>query len=78
MEDYLIHWIEFGAIVVTTGAVVICCYFSVLEYRWVYKKRRMEANLDSLRRDPQMHICTDEEQIVLDTKIGQFRRVIFS
>ena len=77
MRDTDYRWIEFGSILIATGACVICMYVTVLEWRWQRRRQEMNVTLESLRRDPQMLMCIDSEQIMIDTKVGELRRVVF-
>ena len=51
MEYNVARWIEFGAILVGTGAVIVFLFFCLLGVRWYYRKKRMNLILHELRRD---------------------------
>jgi len=78
MEERVYHWIEFGAIVLATGAVILFFFFCVMGVRWHYRKKRMNVILAELRRDPFMLTHVQENKTMLDCKIGEFRRVAFT
>ena len=78
MKSQLAIWLEFGSIVVATGAVILCMFFFMLGVRWQMRKKRMEKVLQELRRDPQMVICAEETKTMLDCKVGEFRRDVMS
>lgn len=78
MEDHIVAWIEFGAILVATGAVVLFLFFCVMGVRWYYRRKEMNVILNELRRDPFMVTHVHETKINLDCKVGEFRRVAFT
>lgn len=78
MQEKVAHWIEFSAILITTGAVILFLFFCVLGVRWHYRKKRMKAVLNELRRDPFMVTHVQETKTMLDCKVGEFRQVVIS
>lgn len=78
MEEIYAHWLELGSIILTVGFFVLVTYYLFFELRWCKREREMNEIIDSLDRDPQMLVCTDDTRIVLDTKTAEFRRVVFS
>ena len=77
MEEYLAHWIEFGAILVATGAIILFLFFCVLGIRWHYREKRMNVILDSLK-DPYMVTQVRETKTTLDCRVGEFTQVAFT
>jgi len=78
MEEHVVAWIEFGAILVATGAVVLFLFFCILGIRWHFRKKRMNLILAELRRDPFMVTHVQETKTMLDCKVGEFRQVVIS
>ena len=77
MEEYVVSWIHFGAILVATGAVILFLFFCVLGIRWHYREKSMNVILDSLK-DPYMVTEIKDTKTELDRKVGEFRRVPFT
>ena len=78
MQEKYSHWLELGVITLTVGFFVLVTYYLFFELRWCKREREMNEIIDSLGRDPQMYICADKTKATLDTKVGEFRRVVFS
>ena len=78
MQEKYAHWLELGVITLTVGFFVLVTYYLFFELRWCKREREMNEIIASLDRDPQMLACTDKTKIMLDTKVGEFRRVVFS
>ena len=77
MEDEVARWVEFGAILVATGAVVCCMFHFLLSMRWIHREMQMNEVLDSLK-DPYMITEVKETKTTLDCSVGEFRRVTFT
>jgi len=78
MEEIHYNLLELGAVILTFAFFFLVCYYLFFELRWCKREREMNEIIASLNRDPQMLVCTDDTRVVLDTKVGEFRQVVFS
>jgi len=75
MDKYLESWISFGFILLATGSVVLCFFYTILGLRWHFREKRMNIILDSLSTDPYMITNVVETKTMLDCKVGDFRQI---
>lgn len=82
MEEKVAHWIEFSAILITTGAVILFLFFCLLGVRWIHREMEMNEFLESLEDTYAfVHPFSSElikETKTLDCEVGEFRRVAFT
>ena len=71
MEKRFVAWIEFGAILLVVGAVILFVFFCVLGVRWHYREKNLNKFLRKLKKPP---IHAFETKTDLDSKIEERRQ----